>query len=534
MGEESERRVVPAREILAKIERGEPVEYDGVIIEDDLDISGLDLPTVHVERTEAEKQLGLTEERKVISSQITNTNSEIQGKVNFRNAQFQKPIDFRGSKFTGGGANFWEAEFGRNASFGGAVFGGDANFVGTRFTGGDAHFWEAEFGRNAHFWDAEFGGHANFEGAEFGGGAYFGKTKFAGGYAYFGKTKFIGGIAYFERAEFGGDAYFGKTKFAGGHAHFVGAKFAGEHAHFVGAEFAKDAYFVEAEFGGDAYFWEAEFGGDAHFVGTKFTGGDTHFGGAVFGGNAHFVRAEFKGDAYFVEAKFGGNAYFWGAEFEGNASFWGAEFEGNASFDHDQFSKDLSFEDTKFAKPKSQEIVCRIAKRKMEEQGNKTTADHYFFREIEAIRIQNGIRGIERKTYPTPANIRERLSQLSDKTKLLPSKIKRFLIYDVLEYVFIQRVFGYGVRPFNVAKAWLTVVFVLGFVYWAGAGLVRGNEPLEWYEYFYFSIVTAATPGYAGYTPATGFYIFLAGAQAIFGTFMWAAFIATFARKWQR
>lgn len=37
MGEESERRVVPASEILAKIERGEAVEYDDVIIEGDLD-----------------------------------------------------------------------------------------------------------------------------------------------------------------------------------------------------------------------------------------------------------------------------------------------------------------------------------------------------------------------------------------------------------------------------------------------------------------------------------------------------------------
>jgi len=51
---------------------------------------------------------------------------------------------------------------------------------------------------------------------------------------------------------------------------------------------------------------------------------------------------------------------------------------------------------------------------------------------------------------------------------------------------------------------------------------------------FAYSIVTAATPGYAGYSPASGLYTLIAGAEAIFGTFMWAAFIATFARKWQR
>ncbi len=63
---------------------------------------------------------------------------------------------------------------------------------------------------------------------------------------------------------------------------------------------------------------------------------------------------------------------------------------------------------------------------------------------------------------------------------------------------------------------------------------VDAESRLDWYEYFYFSIVTAATPGYAGYTPASGLYTLIAGAEAIFGTFMWAAFIATFARKWQR
>jgi hypothetical protein len=53
-------------------------------------------------------------------------------------------------------------------------------------------------------------------------------------------------------------------------------------------------------------------------------------------------------------------------------------------------------------------------------------------------------------------------------------------------------------------------------------------------EYFYFSVVTAATPGYGGYKPAPGFYQGLASIEAIFGTFMWAAFIATFARKYMR
>jgi hypothetical protein len=52
--------------------------------------------------------------------------------------------------------------------------------------------------------------------------------------------------------------------------------------------------------------------------------------------------------------------------------------------------------------------------------------------------------------------------------------------------------------------------------------------------YAEFSIVTTATPGYGGYIPAPGLYQGLASFEAIFGTFMWAAFIATFARKYMR
>ena len=44
-------RVVSAQEILDKIERGEPVEYDHVIVEGDLDLSKQELPIRHFNRT---------------------------------------------------------------------------------------------------------------------------------------------------------------------------------------------------------------------------------------------------------------------------------------------------------------------------------------------------------------------------------------------------------------------------------------------------------------------------------------------------
>jgi uncharacterized protein YjbI with pentapeptide repeats len=278
----TQRPVIQASEILAKIERGEPVEYDGVIVEGDLDISELDLPTEHVDRTEPEFRSGLSEVLKVVRSQITITNSEIRGKVNFSNARVQEPINFSLTKFTGRNADFMGAEFSGNAYFGISKFtGGDTNFGRAKFTGGsadfmgaefggNAYFWDAEFGGNAYFWDAEFGGNASFSDAEFGGDTNFRRAKFTGRDAIFVGAKFTGGNVYFEEAEFGGNAYFGDAEF-GGDTNFRRAKFTGRHA-----------YFWEAEFGGDAYFEEAEFGGGAYFESAKFTGGYAYFEGAKF------------------------------------------------------------------------------------------------------------------------------------------------------------------------------------------------------------------------------------------------------------
>jgi hypothetical protein len=77
-------RVVQAVEILKKIELGQPVEYDNVTIVGDLDLSGLNLPKVPVERTEDEKYWDLPDYGLVVSSPIVITNSVIKGSVDLR------------------------------------------------------------------------------------------------------------------------------------------------------------------------------------------------------------------------------------------------------------------------------------------------------------------------------------------------------------------------------------------------------------------------------------------------------------------
>ena len=490
-----QRPVIQASEILAKIERGEDVEYDGVIVEGDLDLSGLELPTEQVERTWLEKRRGLTEKRKVISSQIIISNSDMQGQLKFDNAHFENAIifeeanffrvaTFRGSKFSGRYANFRSAEFCENA-----------DFMGTNFTGGYNDSGEPKFDEHTDF-DGP-----NFEGAKFSGNANFVEANLDG--------------PNFEEVEFGEDAEFREAKFTG-YAYFKGAKFGGN-AHFYGARFPSEiselemADFEAAEFGKNAYLGAIQFGGNVNFIEAKFIG-YADFGETEFSEYADFRRAEFCGDVNF-----------WGSKFSGNACFKRAEFNGDAHFDYDQFKKGLSFEDTKFNQPASQEVACRIAKRKKEDQGNKKEADEYFYKEMEAIRLGNGIKGTKEMKWPWKM-------QISEWLELVGSKVWRLGRYDIFEYIFIQGIFGYGVRPIRLFGFWILMALAFALIYWYYDAVDGASA---WFDYIWFSIATSATPGYALYNPI-GHYKIVTGIQAIIGTFMWAAFIATFARKWQR
>ena len=111
------------------------------------------------------------------------------------------------------------------------------------------------------------------------------------------------------------------------------------------------------------------------------------------------------------------------------------------------------------------------------------------------------------------------------------------MYFRYLEWFFIQFIFGYGVHPLRLMACWLGFVglFAIMYLLWNGidptASQLQGAATLA--DYVWFSIATAVTPGYAGYKPTPEFK-WIAGLEAIFGTFMWAAFIATFSRKYMR
>ncbi len=307
-GAPDSRRIVQASEIMEKIERGEPVHYDGVIVEGDLDLSGRTLGTVHFNDT------------------------VFRGPVNFRGTNFTRDAWFLRAKFRGGDAYFRDSQFNGYTGFNKALFGSGASFERARFNGYTT-FNNVRFNETAHFWRANFTEDAYFEGAQFIGWTDFNAAKFCK-------------IVYFRYATFSEDVVFGRTLFQG-YADFWFVQFNGT-SRFGDAQFDKDTQFSKVRFGSDSNFGGVRFGGDAYFGGTEFNK-TAHFDGAVFsGGVAYFMWANFSGNARFWEVKFKEIADFSDTTFNGSSGFRYAQFSNRAYFNSAMFNGSASFEDAQF------------------------------------------------------------------------------------------------------------------------------------------------------------------------------------------
>ncbi len=314
-----------------------------------------------------------------------------------------------------------------------------------------------------------------------------------------------------------------------------------EYAYFIGTTFDIVRFkkttikeiinFSEATFKGEEYNDDDIISGDADFTEAIFR--EAYFNGAVFAGHVYFDRAiinraEFNKVFFRKKVFFDGaaiqQAYFNEATFNNNVYFDGSKFEGDA----------LSFQNARFVLEKSQEEACRRAKIVMAKAGNRDAEEYHFYREMEAKRKQK-LTGYEDFDYEAL------LFDAGLSKEALNSKKWGFINYimNIFEYIFIQKIFGYGVHPFWLFGWWLAFVatFILIYWIWSAVGIQGLNGEIinssNLSDYIWFSIATAATPGYALYKPLGGFKI-VAGIEAIIGTFMWAAFITTFARKFSR
>jgi hypothetical protein len=279
-------RVVPAEEILKKIELGQPVEYDGVTIVGDLNISKLELPWVFVERTDEEKEyFSLTENAKLVVSPIEITGCLILGSLDLNGTVLQENLTCENTTFEGS-VYLIRTHFQQVANFGYARFNQIANFWGAQFNQ-TANFPQAQFNQTAYFPQAQFNQTANFQNAQFNQTAFFPN-------AQFNQT------ANFQNAQFNQTAYFSNAQF-NQTAFFPNAQF-NQTAYFLNAQFNQIAYFSNAQFNQYAIFSDAQFNQEAQFMDANFL--DLSFDNCLFSKDPFFDNAQINGALSLYRTKY--------------------------------------------------------------------------------------------------------------------------------------------------------------------------------------------------------------------------------------
>ncbi len=427
----------------------------------------------------------------------------------FKYAIFNKDIDFSNTVFECN-AEFNMAIFRGHTDFRGATFKQNANFYRVMFE--SACFNEATFKEDAIFNDSIFKKFAKFMNAIFEKNAKFTRCNFTNGE--------------FRSAVFRGNVCFDFAKFK--RADFTYAKFKGRDNWFNSTEFSQ-AYFGEAEF--DKYAW---------FTSTKF--GYAWFGLTKFGEYTDFSEAVFTNTVEFVDTLFRGYVEFKGTEFRGYTTFEEAEFLGKVTFKEEKdqqriyakFFGKLSFLNTTFEKgvnidlppecfkhPQAEAEACRVQRLSYEKEGNKYKADEMFLRERRALRK---VKVKQAKEQLNKSNgVKSKLKALINLSKAYTSASIEFILADLT--------CGYGTNWIKPIALWIFTVLILCPLLY----LVTNSIPnaYDFLSCLYFSIVTATTLGYGDLHPV-GIGRALASAEAIFGTFMWAVFLAVFARKYMR
>lgn len=232
---------VKAREILDKIERGERVEYNGFIINGDIDIR----------KTSVTQENG----KYNIKSPIRITHSQIGGYVDFNGSTFKERVDFKDCEFLKI-VSFNKSIFKANVDFGYSTYRKGIQFTRSRFEG-DASFRKSKFCEESTFRDSKF-------------------------------DKRV----YFKSSSFKGDLNLNGTYF-GGDAHFRNSNFKGK-LNSNRSNFEGDAYFKESKFEGDVYFRESKFKQNADFSQSTFSGNIVEFESTHFVGDASFNDTSFK------------------------------------------------------------------------------------------------------------------------------------------------------------------------------------------------------------------------------------------------
>jgi uncharacterized protein YjbI with pentapeptide repeats len=286
---------------------------------------------------------------------------------------------------------------------------------------------------------------------------------------------------FFHSLNFNGNTIFSNSTFKKW-ASFSNSTFHGE-VYFNEAYFSETVWFKETAFEKKVSFWKTEFHMDVQFFPT------------IFQDEVLFFRTYFKGLALFNGSKFQGKTWFNKADIRDVASFKKVEFNDEVNFIAAKPEGPILFEESTFKLMSSKESAYRFAKQAFESIGDHERADSCFFEEMVAKRMQH-------------------------------PEIQRFF-----EFVVVQLVFGYGVKPLRTICSWLLVIFSYAVVYY-NLQSIRCED--SFLTYFYYSTINSITPGWSSYSLKTPIDQFFAGSEAIIGTVLVAAFIVIFARKYMR
>lgn len=253
---------------------------------------------------------------------------------------------------------------------------------------------------------------------------------------------------------------------------------------------------------------------DLIFKNLKVQEGDVYLTNNEITGIVTFPNTTILGDVKFDKCRFTGEVLREGGKY---VSLDIIDIRKFSHLDFDIKGR-LTFYGSTFKDPYLEEIMCRKARRVLENIGDREGADDHFYREMKARRKQKQSRA--RKFFEW---------LIADLTCQYGTNWKRplvgwigfvLVIFPIL-YVASSAVNGSSALIYNNDSS---AVLVFG---------TTSDNLLSLLRVEYFSIVTATTLGYGDMQPL-GLAKVFASIEAIFGMLMWAIFLAVFTRKYMR
>lgn len=383
-------------------------------------------------------------------------------------------ISFNGAKFKGVKTYF--ADVAAPTVFAGGI----TYFNGASFTGEEVGFSGVYFMSRKTF----------FHSAKFTKNTYFENTHFTKGEVNFNFAKFLGNITSFKEAKFRGDV-----------AKFENSQFKAKKTRFASTDFSADyVTFKEARFEGNRVIFNGSYfrGRSARFIESRFLSEKISFISVKFPTDEDENK-----EVVFQEASFNENVEFRNV-YLGRCTFYGSNIE-KANFTSVIWPKKNMFLEEKKASKESLkrlEDVYRRIKLSYRRTGNYDLSGEFYYREMEC----------KRKT----------------------SSFVKYLVVSII------RLFcGYGEKPEWVLYSWGITIGGCGLLYWLSRDIVFSHSDKicspTLLDGLYFSITTFTTLGYGDWYPNPSSWIRIVSVfEALFGAFMMALLIFTFARKMLR